>query len=220
MDIGNWVALGAALISVIALIAAFGQARSARQQALAAKEQVELARRQTEIQEQLYRDQQQPYVWVDYRIDPVSHWLLDLVLKNEGPTIATNVRVSFDPPISRAGAVKDLDLDTLPGFQDGFASLPPGREMRWTLGSHVEVYEENALKRHTVKISFDGPFGPVGPLVYELDYADGKSMALRDPGNLKALTEAIKTRGKEMNRTMVSLERAVNGLRPASDLED
>lgn len=220
MDIGNWVALGAAVVSVIALVATFGQAQSARQQAKSAKEQVVLARRQTEIQEQLYKDQQQPYVWVDYRIDPVSHWLLDLVLKNEGPTIATNVRVSFDPPVSRAGAMKDLELHTLPGFQDGFASLPPGREMRWTLGSHVEVYEENALTRHTVKVSFDGPFGPVPPLVYELDYADGKSMALRDPGNLKSLTEAIKTRGKELDRTMTGLARAVSDLRPSTDIDE
>lgn len=59
MQPGDWVALGAAVVAVMALIWTRGQATSAREQAQSAKEQVALAKRQTEVQEQLYRDQQQ-----------------------------------------------------------------------------------------------------------------------------------------------------------------
>lgn len=145
MQPGDWVAAAAAAVALIALFLTWGQARSAKVQADSAKEQVALAKRQTEVQEQLYKDQQQPYVWVDYRMDEVTSWVIDLVLKNEGPTVATNVRVVIDPPIERATDFKDWDLHTLPGFQNGFASIPPGREMRWTLGSHVDIFKRAPL---------------------------------------------------------------------------
>lgn len=203
MQPGDWVALAAAVVAVVALIWTRGQARSAKEQAESAREQVTLAKRQTEIQEQLYRDQQQPYLWVDFRIDPVSYYLVDLVLKNEGPTVATNVQVTMDPPIQRSSAFNiERRLLNLPGFANGFASIPPGRELRWSLGTHVELYEERTFHRHKVTIAFDGPFGPVEPLTYVLDYADAKAMALRDPGSMKSITEAINKSNKEVVRAL------------------
>jgi hypothetical protein len=217
MQAGDWVSLAAAVVAVVALIWTRGQARSARQQAESAKEQVALAKRQTEIQEQLYRDQQQPYLWVDFRADPVSYYLVDLVLKNEGPTIATNVRVIMDPPIQRSSTFTiEKSLLELPGFANGFASIPPGREMRWSLGTHVEIFEERTFHRHTVTIAFDGPFGPVDPVVYVLDYADAKAMALRDQGNLKSMTEALTKGNRELTRVLGRVERAMR----TDDLQD
>jgi len=210
MQAGDWVSLGAAVVAVLALIWTRAQARSARLQAESAKEQVALAKRQTEIQEQLYRDQQQPYLWVDFRVDPVSYYLIDLVLKNEGPTVATNVRVTMDPPIQRSSAFTiEKRLLDLPGFANGFASIPPGREMRWSLGTHVEIFEERSFHRHTVTIEFDGPFGPAEPLVYVLDYSDAKAMALRDPGSLKSMTEALTKGNRELMRVLGRVEQAM-----------
>ncbi|GAB3621801.1 hypothetical protein GCM10027417_30630 [Glutamicibacter endophyticus] len=198
MQAGDWVSLGAALVAVIALIFTSIQAKSAKDQAVAskdqaasAKEQVALAKRQTETQEQLYRDQQQPYIWVDFRLDPASYWLVDLVMKNEGPTVATNVRVEIEPPIKRSENLDDWGLSDLPGFKDGFASFPPGRELRWSLGSHVDIFDEKSFTRHTITIRCDGPFGPVEPLSYVLDYADGKFIAIRNLGNLRAISDAL-----------------------------
>ncbi len=209
MTPGDWVSAGAAAVALVALFFTWGQARSARVQADSAKEQVALAKRQTEVQEQLYKDQQQPYLWVDYRMDEASGWIIDLVLKNEGPTVATDVRVNIDPPIERATDFKSWDLHTLPGFQDGFASIPPGREMRWTLGSHVDIFKEGALKRHEVTISFDGPYGPVPPVTYVLDYADGKSMAVREHGSLKAIAQALKDGNTKIVRSLGRIENRI-----------
>lgn len=206
MQPGDWVALGAAIVAVVALIWARAQAKSAKQQADSAKEQVALAKRQTEIQEQLYRDQQQPYIWVDYRVDPVSYWLVDLVIKNEGPTTARNVKVTFDPMVKRSENLKKTDLDSLPGFIDGFSSLPPGRELRWTLGSHVSIFEEGSFTRHTVTIAFDGPFGPIEPYSYVLDYADIHDAALRNPGNIAQVATELKEIKKNLQKGISALQ--------------
>lgn len=206
MQPGDWVALGAAVVAVMALIWTRGQATSAREQAQLAKEQVALAKRQTEVQEQLYRDQQQPYVWVDYRVDPVSYWLVDLVIKNEGPTTARNVKVAFDPMVRRAENLSDMELAGLPGFVDGFSAIPPRREMRWSLGSHTDIFEQKTLTRHEVRIEFDGPFGPVEPYTYVLDYADMRFSALRDPGHVGQVA-------KELNEIRKHVEKGVGVMR-------
>lgn len=203
MQPGDWVALGAAVVAVVALVWTRGQARSAKQQAESAKEQVDLAKRQTEVQERLYRDQQQqPYVWVDYRVDPISFWLIDLVIKNEGPTTARNVKVTFEPMIVRAENLSDMDLANLPGFINGFSAIPPGREMRWSLGSHTDIFEQGTLTRHDVKIAFDGPFGAVEPYAYVLDYADMKFSALRDPGHVGQVAKELREIKKHVEKVL------------------
>ncbi|KUM31879.1 hypothetical protein AQ436_01830 [Arthrobacter sp. EpRS66] len=207
LEAGDWVSLGAAVVAVVALIFTWAQAKSAREQAHSAKEQVALGRRQTEVQENLYRDQQQPYVWLDFRLDPVSYWLVDLVMKNEGPTVATNVRLEIDPPIKRSQKLQKWTLEDLPGFKDGFASFPPGRELRWSLGAHTDIFDERTFTKHTITVHCDGPFGPVEPLTYVLDYADGRFMAIRDEGNLKAISDAL-------NKGENSLLSAIKNLKP------
>jgi type II secretory pathway pseudopilin PulG len=208
VDVGVWVAAASALIAVIALVFTGLQASSAKQQADAAREQVNLARRQTEVQERLYEDQQQPYVWVDYRLDPVSQWLVDLVIKNEGPTVARNVKVTFDPMVRRVERAKHDGLDSLTAFSEGFTSIPPGREMRWSLGTHVEVWDEKVLDTHLVTISFDGPFGHVGPYSYTLSYSDFKSQAIRERGSLTQMVEQL----KKINLSLDGGVRAVQSL--------
>lgn len=126
-----------------------------------ASQQVQLARRQTEVQEQLYREQPQPYVWLDYRIDPISYWLVDLVIKNEGPTTARNVKFGIDPMIRRSKHFGDRVLAKLPGFLEGFAALPPGREMRWSLGSHADIFEQGALTGTTSPSRWTDHSGPL-----------------------------------------------------------
>lgn len=201
MGAGEWVAVAAALVAVVAVGFAAVQAQAAKVQAQAAKEQVAQARRQTEIQERVYQDQQQPYVWVDYRLDPVSYTLIDLVIKNEGPTIARNVKITINPMIKRTAEFhKAADLPDLQGFVDGFASIPPGREMRWSLGYHTEIAVQGNLGRHDVTISFDGPFGPVEPYTFVLDYADMKAASLRDPGHIGQVAKELKEIKKHVEK--------------------
>jgi hypothetical protein len=52
--------------------------------------------------------------------------------------------------------------------------------------------------------------------VYVLDYADAKAMALRDPGSLKSMTEALTKGNRELARVIGRVEQAMR----TDDLRD
>ena len=102
MSVEVVVAVIAVGVSVVNVLFAFRQARSAKQSAMsarvqaaaardavaAAREQVAAARRQNELQEQMWRDQAQPHVVADVRPDPGHGPLLQVVPEDRGSTIA------------------------------------------------------------------------------------------------------------------------------------
>ncbi len=92
MDASAWVAVVAAVIALASVVVAVLQARSSAQQARAAQ-------RQTELQQKALEEAAQPYVWADFRMDAEHGYVPMLVIANEGPTVATDVEVTFDPPL-------------------------------------------------------------------------------------------------------------------------
>lgn len=188
----TWIAVVAAAISLGAFCATALQAKSARDQVTIARNQVAEARRQTELQEQVRRDAQAPYVWLDYRPATDVSWLIELVLRNEGPTIATNVRVTIDPPMPRYVGEDRSPLHEMAGFARGFSSLPPGREMRWVLGAHHHVLKKENAGAHRVCISCDGPDGPIQQIDYVLDFTESTNVSIRYVKTMDHLVEAVK----------------------------
>jgi hypothetical protein len=196
VDVSAWIALGSAIIALLAVAVAFVQARSAHQQADAAKDQAEaakqqaaLAQRQTELQERVHEDSQQPYVYVDIRPDPASMVLLDVVIENTGATVATNVRVEIDPPL--ASTISDIDPADW-ALTRGIVALPPRRPLRWMLDSALTRYDSNELpRRHRVRVSADGPFGPAPVLEYDLDLDDYLGTEARAKGTLHDLRHEL-----------------------------
>ena len=65
------------------------------------------ARKQNNIQTKVQKEVLQPYLWVDIQPTFAQGNLLQIVLANEGPTVATNVQVVFDPKIPPATAGLD-----------------------------------------------------------------------------------------------------------------
>lgn len=102
----------------------------------------------------------------------------------------------------------DRELAKLPGFLEGFSALAPGREIRWSLGSHTDIFDQGALTRHTITISLEGPYGPVEPYSYVLDYDDVKKSALRDPGQIAQVAKEI----KEIKKTFEKGVGVIRGL--------
>jgi len=99
MNAEAWIAVGAALIAGVALYFNGRSTRAATRAARAAEEQ-------TKIQQQLRVDAALPYVWVDVRPDDATGTLLNLVVGNSGPTVATNIRVRVDPPLPSIDQLK------------------------------------------------------------------------------------------------------------------
>lgn len=201
VDAAAVIAVVAAVISLVAVAIAFWQARLARAQANAAKRQAEestrqadAAVRQTELQEQVQRDAAQPYIWVDFRLDSTQGELINLVLRNEGPTVASDVRISFTPPLQTAGVAGRLDsVQQL--LRDGFQSMPPGREMIWSFAiGHVLFAEgSDAPMRYSVTIKANGPQGEVPPLSYVLDIEEFRNVSAPRHGTLNEVAKAIRS---------------------------
>jgi hypothetical protein len=81
-----------------------------------------------ETARQAAKDAAQPMLWVDTRGVDGPNQALALLLGNSRPSIARNVKVSFDPT-----PPSTLDIKVVEILKQGIGSLPPGRTMKWAL---------------------------------------------------------------------------------------
>ena len=211
-DVSAWVAVVSAAVAVAAVAVAIWQALSARTQAKAAKSQAEHAQvqsdsakrqadaavQQTEIQERIHNESHQPYVWADFRLDATQGSLMHLVIRNEGPTVAEDVRVVFDPPLQSVGVIKSLE-PVQAQLAEGLRSLPPGREMKWAFAIGQRLYGEEGSSvphQYTVTITGRGPYGDLPTLTYPLDLDEMREMAAPRLGSLEHVAKAIEKLAK------------------------
>src|SRR3954467_1580735 len=153
MDANGWVSAVAAIIALVSLVWVRRAANAAREQ--------------TAIQRQLRIDAAQPYVWVDIRPDDEHGQLLLIVVGNSGPTVATNVRVVFDPPVTVPPEVYERGNKAHAVLARGIASLPPGRQLKWPIGTGFKVlpaFEKANTLSYEATVQADGPFGQLEPL--------------------------------------------------------
>lgn len=180
MTAAAWIAATAAVISMVSVAVAIFSARNAVRQTALAREQAALQQRALEAAAQ-------PYVWVDLRPDESHAQLMRLVAVNQGPTVATDVEITIDPPLPdgpHTGAPA--------GPSARLASMPPGRTISWTVGDGGiwTLFEGSGPTRYRVRITATGPYGPV-ELEYDLDVADYAHAARIAPGTLFGITESL-----------------------------
>jgi hypothetical protein len=184
VNAGTWVGVAAVLIAAAALYFTGLSARAASRAAKTAEEQ-------TKIQRQLRIDAAQPYVWVDVRPDEVTGRLLNLIIGNSGPTVATDVRVKVDPPLPAIDELKKRAEASQARLADGVKSVAPGRIFAWPLGQGFNLIKASGPQAHTFTVNAKGPFGPVPPLTYIVDLADLRG-TLDRPSALHQLAKAVK----------------------------
>jgi hypothetical protein len=174
-----WVALGAA-VSILSLMVAGFSLIYARRSANASREQ-------TKQQKQAAKEATQPMLWVDIRRDDGQSQALALLLGNSGPSIARNVKVTFDPAPPSTLDIKPI-LEIL---KQGIASLAPGRSMQWALGAAHKTSDWDAQKAYRVRIEAEGPFGTIEPLEYVISVDDLDGSQAAPPGNLHAVAAEL-----------------------------
>ena len=181
MDAATAITAAAALIALVALYFT-GQ-------------QVKVAKQQTGLQQKLHEDAAQPYVWADLRPTDGDGHIMLLVVRNEGPTVATNVQIAFDPPVpTRWDANKDEDARA----SITLASMPPGRQLAWYVGVGPAWFDSKGVKRFAITINHDGPYGSVPALEYALDFHDFAETAVQPAGTLNGVTKAVKELTKQL----------------------
>lgn len=199
MDASAWISLVATVVAVAALICSWVLARASRQQAASAKDQAEITR-------QLRIDSAQPYVWVDMRPDEQHAGLLVLMVGNSGPTVATDVRVTFQPDldIPRSATVPNNSrgADARDLLRRGIKSLPPGRVMQWNLGAVHQLINDGYALAYTATITAEGPFGPTPRLAYTIDVEDIRYTLAVPPGTLHGVTQAVQSLTRSVDQAV------------------
>jgi hypothetical protein len=207
MDPQTGVGVFAIFLSIIAIIVSAKANSIAGRESAAAEKAAEAAVDQTKIQEALRRGAAEPNLWVDIR--PADHeaQLILLLVGNSGPTIATNVVVTFDPPLHKAPFVAEVVSHAEQRLNSGLASLPPGRTLAWSIGVAHQVLNHPSLPlSYTVTIEANGPFGPLEPLTYTLNLEDIRmNLSAAVPGTLHGVTEAVKALGKSVGQIASNL---------------
>jgi hypothetical protein len=132
------------------------QARLAResweeQARLARESQAEQARQAQELRE----EQARPFVIVDF--DHVDMLFL-LVIENVGRTMARNVVIKFDKPLTTT-IERPRELDEAALFREPIPSLPPGKKLRVPFDT-LPARKENGLPlAYEVTLRYEGPTG-------------------------------------------------------------
>lgn len=127
-------------------------------------------------------------------------------LSRDTKTIATDVRVSIDPPFE---GLHDLSVAALQRLERGIASLPPGRVLTWRLGKSVDLVAPTQPQPRTITVDAAGPFGPLPRLEYVIDMTDFRESNDRPVGTLHLLAKAVDRRpsGKDIAGLTAALDR-------------
>jgi hypothetical protein len=131
-----------AIGALIAATAALGQLAVIALAAWYAKKQVDEARESRE-------ERSRPFVVIDFDVEHARP-LIRLVVTNNGPTIAHDVRFQFDPPLRSTfdGEWKDSPpIAALKIFSQGIPSLAPGKQIATLYESFFNFDKPNAAPR-------------------------------------------------------------------------
>jgi hypothetical protein len=186
----TWIAVMAAVAAVAAAIATAVLGRFVRQQ-------VGEMKRQTDLQQAIAEGSSSPYVWADVRLQSRNGWNLEFVIGNSGPTVATNVRVTIEPPLptDHEGPYLDAMHQRL---REGLSSLAPGRTLHWTVGPSPDLVNRSGSLAHRVRIACDGPYGAVAVSEYTIDIADFRESVARHDGTLVDVAKEIAALTKKL----------------------
>jgi hypothetical protein len=153
--------------------------------------QVREMQRQTALQREVAQSAAQPYVWADFRTFADDGWTIRFILGNSGPTVARNIRVLIDPPLPADARAAEFIDRLRPKLKRGLASLAPGHQLDWPLGGSPELVNRTAGLIHTIRIEFDGPYGPVEPTEFVFNFDDMAETTARHYGTLHAVRQAV-----------------------------
>lgn len=164
------------------------------------------ARAQTHLQRQMAEQAMQPNVWVDCQPDIKQGSVLQLVLTNEGPTVARNVKVLIDPalPVSEGGFGKYADVAQTK-LASGISSIAPGRSIEWPLGLAHELLDSKMPQVYTLRLTARGPYGEIEPVEFEIDLADWREARDAPSGSLHLVRSSVDKVATELKKLRESL---------------
>lgn len=128
---------------------------------------VKYARAQLDLARRIQREASEPYVVVDIEPSEAGSFVTVLSVRNIGPTMARNVRISATPELTSAEG-DDVTEDLQRVLARTIPMIPPGRRLTY-------FFDTNRRFQSGLPMSFEftvhaqGPSGDVEPLHYNVD---------------------------------------------------
>ena len=195
------------LAAVVAAVAACAGVAAALLALIPAGLSARATRKQVALQLEAQRDALQPSVWADIRPSRRQSHTLMLVLANEGPTVARNVRVTSEPPFRPFAEQHVARMEQMVRKLEGGAlTLTPGRRMEWVFAFTNEVpWNEDEDLRFALAVEGDGPFGPLRPQTIDVDLNSWAEQVDNADGTLLQVRDAIKDQTTEIRQLKVRM---------------
>lgn len=205
MEMIVWIPVAVSILALVAsVVIGLLSVGQAKRSADSAEKTLGLAQEQLENSVRAQQDSTQPYVWADLRPRENGDGMIQFVVGNSGPTIATDVRVEFQPSLDYVVPTREVEdahrIQAL--LSDRLKSVPPGRVFAWNLGVSFEYYDKNDPRpadEIVMRVTAHGPHGPIAPVEYTVSLVDLKHQALR-PVGLGMVEAPLETVGKELGK--------------------
>lgn len=155
------------------------------------------ARKQVGEARRLREEQARPWVVVDFE----PGWILWLTIENIGKTVATNVKVRFEPPLASTQK-RPWEWEESSAFTQGIPLLPPNKKLRFFFDSITVRLNDDVLPKHyDVSVEYHGPIKRKKPLVstYRLDISHYWGMS-PPPKGLPEVVKTLEEIQKEMHK--------------------
>ncbi len=178
------------LIFLIAYVIKTWEMASATRKAAEATEKSVFEMRETRDQETT------PYIIVYFDIPPESN-IIYLVVKNIGRTVATQIKLTFTPPLQTRDNRPNINELNL--IKNGIEVMPPNHEIRTIVDSFSEYINNNELPlQYSARVSYYGGM-------------DNKQRILEQPLDLSAYKGISYIRHKNMGDLVDAVQRIVRG---------
>jgi hypothetical protein len=151
--------------------------------------------RQVHEARKLREEQARPFVIVDFEPD----WLVYLTVENLGRTMARDVTIHFDKPLTSSLQGR-RELDESPLFREPIPALPPGKKIRVLFDQFNDRTEAKLPLVYDVEVRYRGPTrGTKWKDTYRLDLGMYVGSALPPKGIPELVTEVESIR-KEIEK--------------------
>jgi len=146
-----WISIITAGVQVITLIVIVVYTVYTAKMASSARTSAEAANNTIKEMKRAREQENAPYIVVYFDIPKNKH-LIYLVIKNVGKSIATDVKLTFTPPLS---SYVFKGINDAPLIKDGLLSLPPNYELRTLFDGIIQRFGDKSFPMtYTAEISY------------------------------------------------------------------
>jgi hypothetical protein len=143
----------------------------------------------------LRREQTRPFVVVDFHVD----WVTDLVIENVGQTVAYDVQMEFSPALASTRE-QPWSWEGSSIMENGIPTLPPGKSIRFSFDSIIELLKSDLPKRYEVTVTYkDSLRRSLAPDTYVLDLTTYEGSTPPEDGRHELVKE-VKELRKEVHK--------------------